>query len=35
MLADVREEREKGVLLLVELTLRARSSALEAKATEA
>ena len=46
MLADVQEEREttshtrdngpeKGVLSLVELTLRARSSALEAKATEA
>src|SRR6476661_3523099 len=46
MLADVQKERatpshtgdngpEKGVLSLVELTLRARSSALEAKATEA
>jgi hypothetical protein len=46
MLADLQEEREttshtgdngpeKGVLLLVELTLRARRSALEAKATEA
>jgi hypothetical protein len=46
MLAAVKEEREttshtrdngpeKRVLFLVELTLRARSSALEAKATEA